>query len=284
MSAQSNTARLPLDSIFHPSDFTQASEVAFVHALKLALIAPAELSIMHVALEEAEVDWIDFPGVRSTLARLGLLPEGSPREAVANLGLGVQKVLASQADPVHAILRYLDNHPTDLVVLATHQREGLARWWHRAVAEPVARRSATMTLFVPYGAPGFVSLANGTVTLQRILIPIDTVPRPQAAVEAAAGLARVLGCDAVSFTLVHIGAAGDMPAVHAPHHERWVWDRAIRHGNVVEQILDMEAVSAADLIVLTTQGHHGVLDALRGSTSERIVRGARCPVLAIPAA
>jgi hypothetical protein len=30
--------RLPLHHVFHPSDFSQASEVAFAHALKLAVI------------------------------------------------------------------------------------------------------------------------------------------------------------------------------------------------------------------------------------------------------
>jgi nucleotide-binding universal stress UspA family protein len=34
---------------------------------------------------------------------------------------------------------------------------------------------------------------------------------------------------------------------------------------------------------MTTQGHTGVLDALRGSTTERILRRASCPVLAVPA-
>lgn len=47
-----------------------------------------------------------------------------------------------------------------------------------------------------------------------------------------------------------------------------------------------ESVAATrerDLIVLTTAGHHGILDALRGGTTERILRSARCPVLATPA-
>jgi hypothetical protein len=40
-------AKLPdgvkLESIFHPSDFSEASEVAFVHALKIALVAGGKL-------------------------------------------------------------------------------------------------------------------------------------------------------------------------------------------------------------------------------------------------
>ena len=39
----------PLLRIFHPSDFSPASELAFAHALKLALEAKADLEIMHVA-------------------------------------------------------------------------------------------------------------------------------------------------------------------------------------------------------------------------------------------
>ena len=39
----------------------------------------------------------------------------------------------------------------------------------------------------------------------------------------------------------------------------------------------------ADLIVMATQGHNGFLDALRGSTTDQVVRRAPCPVLAVPA-
>jgi nucleotide-binding universal stress UspA family protein len=239
--------------------------------------------MMHVAADVDDMHWSDSPGVRATLARWGLLPEGSPREAVGQLGLDVGKILCSRADPVGAVLHYLDAHPPDLVVLATHQRAGMARWLHRAVAEPVARRAGTMTLFIPQVVAGFIALDDGAVTLRRMLIPIDQVPHPQAAVAVAAGLARTLGRHEVAFTLVHVGATEDMPAVHEPHHEGWTWDRTVRRGDVIEQILDVGTACAADLIVLTTQGHQGFLDALRGSTSERILRSARCPVLAIPA-
>ena len=257
--------------------------MAFAHALKLALSARAALRLMHVAADAEDRHWSDFPGVRATLMRWGLLPTGSPREAVGQLGLDIGTILWPRADPVGVLLHYLDAHPADLVVLATHQRAGMARWLHRAVAEPVARYAGAMTLFLPQGAAGFIALDNGTVALRRVLIPIDQVPRPQAAVDAAAGLAHILGCPEVAFTLVHVGAIGGMPAVHEPRHAGWTWDRMVRRGEVVEQILDVGTAGAADLIVLTTQGHVGFLDALRGSPSERILHGARCPVLAVPA-
>jgi len=53
-----------------------------------------------------------------------------------------------------------------------------------------------------------------------------------------------------------------------------------REGEVVAAILD--AAEEADLIVMTTDGRNGAFDAMRGSVTERVVRGAHCPVLAIP--
>lgn len=53
-------------------------------------------------------------------------------------------------------------------------------------------------------------------------------------------------------------------------------------GDVVEEILRTREAGPADLLVLTTQGRRGFLDALRGSTTERVVQGTRCPVLAVP--
>lgn len=173
MSSQGRTT--PRWNIFYPSDFSQVSEIAFAHALKLALLAKAELSILHVAHQPEDVHWTDFPGVRRTLERWGILPAGSSREEVVGMGMNVKKIVSLHTDPVLAILDYLEKHLTNLIVLATHQREGLARWMHKAVAEPIARHAGEMTLFVPCGVAGFVSLDNGALTLRRIVIPVDTV-------------------------------------------------------------------------------------------------------------
>jgi nucleotide-binding universal stress UspA family protein len=57
----------------------------------------------------------------------------------------------------------------------------------------------------------------------------------------------------------------------------------VRQGDVVETILRTAAEIDADLIAMPTAGHHGIFDALRGSTTERVLRHAPCPVLAMPA-
>jgi len=271
--------------IFHPSDFSTASEVAFGHALKIALQSKAKLDLMHVepSLSSEKPGWLDFPGVRATLTRWGVLPEGVARQEVAKVGLRVRKILKSSTDPVETMLRHFQRFPPDLIVLATHQREGLDRWLHKAVAEPLARRSRAMTLFIPQGGRGFVSLDDGTVALKRILVPFDHVPHPRTTLRRAFLLARGLDCEAGEFRLVHVGQPGTAPKIVLPEVPGWSCEIAVRQGEVVDQILEEETHWRPDLMVLTTQGHMDFVDALRGSTTERVLRGAHCPVLAVPA-
>jgi nucleotide-binding universal stress UspA family protein len=268
-------------SILHPSDFSAASEVAFAHALKAALIAKARLTMMHVS-PSMTAEWTDFPGVRDTLARWGLLPPDSPRSAVPALGIDVQKVIAHDDDPVTSVLAFLERHPADLIVLATHQHEGRSHWLRRSVAEPVARQAGQMTLFIPHGVDGFVSRQDGSVSLHNILIPIAPTPRAQPAIAAAVRLVHRLQCPAGTFTTLFVGTPGNAPAVCCPTVPGWQWNGLVRSGDVIDTIVQTASDTAANLIVMSTDGRNGFLDALRGSHSERVLRRSACPLLAIP--
>jgi len=276
----------PLQRIFHPSDFTPASEVAFAHALKLALESKAALEIAHVerhiAGSEAHNHWTDFPGVRATLSRWGVLPGGATKEDVAKIGIDVKKIVLEGKDPVTSMLFYCHRHPPDLLVLASHHRDGLSRLLHHEVAEPLARKSHAMTLFVPQDGRGFISNENGSVTLRRILIPVDHLPDAQTALNEALVLTNELGNFPVEFRLLHVGSGPEMPALELPEWPDWKFEKHSVNGDVVDQILHEEAEWFPDLMVLATQGHRDFLDALRGSTTERVLRAARCPVLTIP--
>ena len=63
---------MQIRTIIHPTDFSDASAEAFVHALRIALAAKARLYLLHVA-SGREDDVMDFPHVRETLARWGLM-------------------------------------------------------------------------------------------------------------------------------------------------------------------------------------------------------------------
>jgi nucleotide-binding universal stress UspA family protein len=270
-----------VDSVLHPSDFSAGSLTAFHHALKAAIIAKSRFTILHVS-HEAAAAWTDFPGVRETLERWGLLPPGSPKSAVPELGIDVRKIVAHFISPVKSVLRYLEEHPADLIVLATHAHEGRASWLRQPVAEPIARQSGQMTLFIPDHVPGFVSAKDGSVSLNRILIPIAAKPRPQPAVAAAARLAARLQRPTGTFVLLHVGEAGAMPVVECPEVSGWEWKKITRSGDVIQGIVDTAGQEAADLVVMSTDGRNGFLDALRGSHSERVLRKAPCPLLTVP--
>jgi nucleotide-binding universal stress UspA family protein len=268
-------------SIFHPSDFSEASEVAFVHALKIALVAEAKLIMLHVEARPG-AEWQDFPGVRETLERWRLIPEGSPRSAVGQLGIKVAKVLKLSNDPVKSCLGFLKENPTDLIVLAVHQHEGRMRWLGKSVGEPMARRAGQMTLFLPHGAGGFVSREDGSISLRNILIPVTSKPRPQPSVESAARLIRNLHLPAGTVTLLHVGPAAEMPSIKLPEDTDWAWNRVAKSGEPADVILQTAAELHTDLIIMTTDGADGFLDALRGTTSERVLSKARCPVANLP--
>ena len=269
-----------IDHVLHPSDLSEASQVAFAHALKAALIAGGRLTMMHVAKKPGGAQWGDLPGVQDTLDRWGVRPRTG---AKAGAGIAVTKVVARESDPVEAVRKYLRSHPADLIVLATAHFRGRMRWLKKSVAVPLARRAGEMTLFIPAGLQGFVSLASGEVSLRNVLIPVAATPRPQPAVAAAARLVQRLECAAGEFTLVHVGEAGSMPAVRQPAVRGWTWTTATGSGDVIDGIVDMAQQTKADLIVMSTDGRDGFLDALRGSHSERVLSRAPCPVLAIPA-
>ena len=270
-----------VQSIFHPSDFTEASEVAFAHALKIALVTKSKLAVLHVGTG-GSFGWEDFPGVRDTLERWNLIPTASSRSAVGKLGIDVAKVKAYGKDPVKACLGFLTRHPTDLIVLAVRQQEGCMRWLEKSVGKPVMREAGQMTLLVPYGVKGFVSRQDGSISLRNILIPVTRKPRPQPSVEAATRLLHNLQLPAGTVTLLHVGPAAEMPTLKVPNDTGWVWKRVVKAGEPADTILQTAEDLSADLIVMTTDGPDGFLDALRGSTSERVLRKAHCPLANLP--
>jgi nucleotide-binding universal stress UspA family protein len=276
-----NGSNSAIESVLHPTDFSEGSLVAFYHALKTALLAKSAFTLFNVS-PDGEPEWTNFPGVRETLERWALIPKNSPRSAVGELGVHVRKIVADMRDPVKAVLGYLERHPVDLIVLATRQRDGNARWLAKSVSEPIARTVRQMTLFIPGGAKGFVAAEDGSVHLKRVLIPVAQSPDAQPAVTAAAQLVQRLNCAEGTFTLMHVGGPETMPAVHCPEVSGWRWSQELRKGEVIQSIVGAAKDLGADLMVMSTDGRNEFLDSLRGSHSERVLRHGAAPLLTVP--
>ncbi len=139
-----------------------------------------------------------------------------------------------------------------------------------------------MTLFVPAGSKGFVSLENGQISLKKILIPVDLKPDPRPALTYAMRTAVFSGEELIEIHLLHIGSEATTPVLECDKRDYLSWQNIRREGEPVAEILKAANELDAHLIVMATAGHQGVLDALRGSVTEQVVRGAPCPVLAVP--
>lgn len=270
--------RQGLHKIFLPTNLESAAEPAFLHALRLAVAGPATLTLMHVG-EEGKDALGSMPRVRNTLRKWGVINGTNNSDELKRKGIGVRKLLSS-GDPLQACLDHLREHRADLVVLHTHQRDGAAAWLRGGgVAEPMVREAGRPTLIVPERTRGFVDPSTGDTHLRHVLIPVAQSPEPRLAIDLAAWLAGIIGGDMVRFTLLHVGDELDAPDIAPPQRPGWEWTMAHREGDVVESILSAEKELRPDLVVMTTQGHDGFLDALRGSTTERVLRHIRCPML-----
>jgi len=267
--------------VFHPTDFSEAAQRAFDHALAISLGRQASLTIMNASKGFQGGDWTRFPSIVKTLERWGLLEKGSDRaEVFERFKMKVKKVGVDAGAPADAILDYLAQNPTDLVVMATEGREGIPRVLRESVAERVGRTSGVRTLFVPADGKGFISSDDGSLALKRILVPVAEAPDPDDAAEIATRAAETLGDHPVTIHVLHVGEK--MPPVVLPEGEAWTWEQSTRSGDPVEGILAAAKELDSDLIVMTTDGRDVLLDVFRGSHTERVVRGALCPVVAIP--
>jgi nucleotide-binding universal stress UspA family protein len=200
-----------------------------------------------------------------------------------NLDVRVKKVSLKSKRPLPAVLDYLEEHTADLIVLATEGRDGLPRWIRPSMAEAIARRSETKVLFVPRSARSIVSQDDGRVTIERILVPVDHQPDPRSAVVNAARVAAMSVKTPVSAVALYVGPAGGSPKIAFPESGFCAWSDINGSGDVVDAIVHAAVERSADLIVMATEGHQGILDAFRGSVTEQVLRRAPCPVLAVPA-
>jgi len=276
-----NTSGAP---IIHPTDFSEVSRNAFAHALKISLAAKCRLYIAHVARRDATGDWQSFPHVRGTLAQWGLLEAGASTAAIfERLGVEIVKVEIESRDPIRGLTRFLAGHRSELMVLATHGRAGLPGWLEPSIAEAMSRQARTNTLFIPGDAEGFVNAESGKLQLERILIPVDHSPAPVEAIVKIQDFYRRLGARP-EIRVLHIGSHAPVVATVSTPSQRVAVDVPIevRGGDVVDGILQAATDMQANLIAMPTAGRHGLLDAIRGSTTERVLRQAPCPVLAVP--
>ncbi len=275
--------RPPLSRVLFATDLSHDGDLAFAHALRIALAGKGELAIVHAAHRDViGKEWDQFPRVRASLAGWGLLELGAPASAVEEqLDLRVRKIDIPDPDPLHGVKEVLERRPCDLVVLASHARQGVDRWLHPSLAEPIAREAHAPSLTLPPSATGFVHPATGAVNLRNVLVAVDHHPSAARALATAADLTAMLGAGGAIFHLLHVGDT--FPEIPVPEAIATRIRTRQQAGVAVDTIIDTAAEVDADLIVMATRGHDSLLDSLRGSTTEQVLRNSGRPLLAVPA-
>ena len=137
-------------------------------------------------------------------------------------------------------------------------------------------------LFLGDGAKPIIDMATGEMKVRRVAIAIGSGDDQQPAVNVAAAFAETCGADAVEFVFVHVGWKAGIPAFDIPYRKGWVWRTDVRSGPVVAELIHGARDANADVLVMATHGRDSVADLLQGSITERVVRQAHCPVIAVP--
>jgi nucleotide-binding universal stress UspA family protein len=269
------------DKIFHPTDFTETSHVAFLHALKIALSCRAELKMLHVTSPTSHGHSDQFPRVRETLEAWRILKEGSHRSDVVRTGIDVEKTVICDSNFIATVTEFLKDNPSALTVLATHRHAHTL--FGSSKSEPIARTAATTTLFIPDESLGFVASESGTVSLRSIVVPVALNPCARATIDSIQQLLNALAVPSAEVHLLHVGDASTQPAISNASTNKIRSHTYLRQGEIVPTIIDFALEMKADLVAMTTDGHHGFLDALRGNTTEQVLRRLSCPLWAVTA-
>ena len=185
----------------------------------------------------------------------------------------------AQGDAETVILRTAKKTKAEMIMMGTHGRAGIGRLVLGSVAENVTRRSPVPVLTVR-SAPGEIS---------QIVAPVNFTRYSERGLAYAAEVA-----DRMKLPLSVLHVADPKEKWYSP---QWHLDelvarlsetsKAVRGART--RVLKGEAadgiVSEAgskSLIVLVSHKKGLVEDAFRGTTVERVLRKARCPVLSVP--
>ena len=209
--------------------------------------------------------------------------------------------------PFHEISDLAVEVGAGLIVLRTHGSRGIEHVMRGSTAEKVVRHSRTPVLVVRGDSKPEVDPATGAMLVQRILVPVDLSTCAQKAASYAAGFGAQLGAELLLLHVIEAQtvvpnalnvATADWPQVEekallAAEEKLGAFadslpligidaESAVEIGIPAEVLAAETRTGDIDLVITSTHGHTGLQHVLLGSTAEKIVRTAACPVLVVP--
>jgi len=281
-----------LQRILVPVDFSGPSELALRYATAFAAHFGGKIALVHVIesgrlvgeLSESDTGMTEIP--RRVEEQLCILASRSGEPALFEVRTG---------RPSQKIGQAASELGGDLIVISTHGYTGLDYVLLGGTAERVIRHAPCPVLVVR-------RQDGHAPEPKKILVPVDFSPASLGGLRYALGLARPFGA---RLTALHvIEPLGPMARleVDVDAHERKLregvklrleelhlevdepagaFDTLFREGTSYHEIVGMAQRGDFDLIIMASLGRSGLVDMLLGSTAERVVRHAPCPVLVV---
>jgi nucleotide-binding universal stress UspA family protein len=289
------------DTIVVPTDGSEHATTAAGHAAAFARRFDATAHVLAVVDVQGAAGPFDAGGVTETFVET--LEARADEDIAATVGaMDDDRVTTARVrgHPSETILEYAQSHDADLLAMGTHGRTGVDRYVAGSVTERVLRRSEAPVL-TARAADGAAPAGE----YDDVLVPTDGSDAATAAVDHALAVAAASEATVHAVSVVDVSVSIGVPDTSTPprmlaaHEDRaqtaveHVADRAreddldaetaVLSGSPASSILDYAADRGVDLLAMGTTGRTGASRYLLGSTTERVVRHADRPVLAVNA-
>lgn len=188
--------------------------------------------------------------------------------------------------PVPTIVRAAEEKHADLIVVGTHGRRGWRRALLGSVAEGVLHGSSCPVLCVSSAE----TKADAEPVIRRVVCPVNFTDVALDSLRTATRVAELFHAELLVVHVVEAGEASD-PAEDEAKVRLWIepelqqssiYRQIVTRGGAAERVLDCVEDLRGDLLVLGAQ-HRVFRDTtVVGTTTERLIRFAPCPVLVVP--
>ena len=284
--------RTRFENILFATDFSAAAAHAVPFVKNIARHFQSDLVALHV--KPPVVNPMTQPTTWQADIVAARVFDKAHRDELLDTFAGINtEVLIEEGEIQSCLQSAIEKHNTDLVIIATRGRTGVAKVLLGSVAEEIFRTVPCPVLTVgPHSDP---AKAN----IREILLATDFGSESQSAAAYAVSLAQEYQA---RLTLLHVvpeRKPGELVSWFDVQEsskqllrklvpaEAEAWCRPeylVERGDPAERILDLANLRAVDLIVLGAQPEKGILGAathLPIATAHKVVAHANCPVLTV---
>ncbi|MFB6082832.1 MAG: universal stress protein [Halorientalis sp.] len=286
------------ERILVPTDGSDHAERAAEHALALARVFDATVRVISVVDLEGAAGPFDAGGVSDEFVDELEAEARDAIDGIAALADGQFRAEVLEGRPADAIVDDAREFGADLIVMGTHGRTGVHRYVVGSVTERVVRLADAPVLTARAGIE-----AGPAGNCDDVLLPTDGTEHATVAVDHGIAIAERFDARVHAVSIVDVGDLATRVEYTPPtetlehvHEERVeaveaIADRAreagldarteVREGFPAEDLLAYADEEGIDLFTMGTHGRTGLNHLLLGSTTERIIRHADAPVLAV---